>query len=218
MAVGGLVALQHVPASPPASAEAITVSSGRSAAPALGRLVVFGHSMPAGSGASDPSLGYAVLTAQALDLPLANYADGGTGAANATKTMEAAPPVGPRDAVVLHTGLNDIFRRGDDAVARGRQAIRHFLQGTEDAGRRVVVLECQMRSWRFTPPERNLQAAYVAWNDMLREEAAASSDVEVLSTCEAWRARRYIDYRRYHPNDEGHALLAAQLTDLLSRP
>lgn len=221
--VGAATAVaRHAPPTEPAAAgQAMTVASNRvqasePAASGVTRLVVYGHSMPAGGGASEPSRKYAVLAADALGLDLVDRAIPGSGAANATKTMEAAPPAGPLDAVVLHTGMNDIFRRGVDAVARGRQAIRHFLAGTADAGRRVVVLECQPISWRDTPPHRNLQPAYDAWNAMLREEAAARPDVAVLDTCERWDARRFEDAGRYHPNDDGHAQIARGLVALLA--
>jgi lysophospholipase L1-like esterase len=173
--------------------------------------------MPKGGGASDPSDGYVVLTADALGLKLVNRAEGGSGAANATKTMEAARPAGRRDAVVLHTGMNDIFRRGADAVTRGRLAIRHFLEGTEDAGLRVVVLECQPASWSYTPPGRNLQSAYEAWNDMLRDEVSAAHQVRLLDTCESWDPQQFTSAKRYHPDDEGHARMAADLAALLAR-
>ena len=219
--VGGSVVLSQIASPPSGATAAVTVSSDESPAPQLSvpgieRLVVYGHSMPAGGGASDPSKGYAVLAAEALGLELVNHAVGGTGAANATKIMEAAPPAGPQDAVVLHTGMNDIFRRGDAAVARGRQAIRHFLAGTADAGRRVIVLECQPGSWQYTPPGRDLQSAYEAWNDMLREESAAWPDVDLLDVCEKWDPRRFTNVRRYHPNDVGHARMAAELAATLA--
>jgi lysophospholipase L1-like esterase len=221
--VGAATAVAHhaPPGAPAVAGEAMAVSANRTQASALAaagvtRLVVYGHSMPAGGGASDPSRKYAVLTADALGLRLVDRAVGGTGAANATKTMQAARPAGPHDAVVLHTGMNDIFRRGVDAVAHGRQAVRHFLAGTADAGRRVVVLECQPISWQDTPPHRNLQPAYEAWNAMLREEAAAWRDVAVLDTCERWDARRFEDPGKYHPNDDGHARIARALAALLA--
>ena len=219
--VGALVVLRGATASPSAADQAVTVSSGQQSGPQLfvpgiKRLVVYGHSMPAGGGASDPSKAYPVLAAKELGLQLVNHAVGGTSAANATKTMEASPPAGPHDAVVLHTGMNDIFRRGNKAVGRGRQAVRHFLQGTADAGRRVIVLECQPASWKATPPGRNLQSAYVAWNDMLRQEAARWPDVRLLDTCEIWNPRMFTNAERYHPNDAGHARLASDLAALLA--
>ena len=223
--VGVLLALRQTTSAGSAAGEtAVIVSSGRSAAaatealtvPGIERLVVYGHSMPEGGGASDPSLGYSFLAAELLGLPLVNHAEGGSGAANATLTMESQPAAGPEDAVVLHTGMNDIFRRNEAAVGRGRQAVRSFLDGTSDAGRRVVVLECQPGSWADTPPGRNLQSAYDAWNDMLREEAALASDVEVLDICEIWNPRRFTSVEKYHPNDEGHARMAAELAELLA--
>ena len=227
LVAGGLLAFRlTAPTSSAARATgAVTVASDKSAdklaavelsVPGIERLVVYGHSMPEGGGASEPSRSYAVLTAEALGVELVNRAVGGSGAANATKTMQAARPAGPNDAVVLHTGMNDIFRRGDAAVGRGRQAILSFLAGTADAGRRVIVLECQPGSWKYTPKGRNLQTAYDAWNDMLREEAAGSQDVRVLDTCAAWNPRRFTSLEKYHPNDEGHARMADELAALLA--
>ncbi len=222
---GSLLALRHA-TSPSSATAAVSGSSGDSSGdstaprlsiPGITRLVVYGHSMPLGGGASDPSLGYAVLTAEELGIKLVNRAVGASGAANATKVMEAARPAKPTDAVVLHTGMNDIFRRGAGAVGRGRQAIRKFLAGTEGAGRRVIVLECQPGSWKYTPKGINLESAYLAWNDMLREEAAAHPDVRVLDTCATWNPRRFTNVKRYHPDDAGHARMAADLAALLAR-
>lgn len=219
--VSGLITLRAATSSPSAAGDAVTVSSDRQAQeqvsmPGVKRLVVYGHSMPEGGGASNPSLAYPVLAAEQLGLQLVNRAVGGTSAANATKVMESSPPAGPHDAVVLHTGMNDIFRRGDAAVGHGRQAIRHFLEGTADAGRRVIVLECQPGAWKYTPPHRNLQTAYEAWNAMLRQEASAWPDVQLLDTCETWNPRMFTNVQRYHPNDDGHARLAADLAALLA--
>jgi lysophospholipase L1-like esterase len=221
--VGVLMVLrQTAPSTPPAGETAVTVASGRSlpvqrSVPGIENLVVYGHSMPKGGGASEPSQGYPVLAAEALGLTLINRAEGGSGAANATLTMEGERPAGSDDAVVLHTGMNDIFRRGAAAVGRGRQAISSFLEGTAEAGRRVIVLECQPGSWADTPPGHDLQAAYEAWNAMLREEVAESPDVEVMDICEIWNPRRFTNVERYHPNDDGHARMAVELTALLTR-
>lgn len=178
------------------------------------RLVVYGHSMPTGGGASDSARAYAELTAEATELQLLNRAEGGTLAVTAARTMAALPKPLPGDVVVIHTGMNDIFRRGDDAVAKGRPAVRQMLAGTSTAARRVVVLECQPFSWLDTPPQVELQGPYDAWNAMLREEAAAAG-VDVLDTCAGWNPQDYTDVPKFHPNDDGHALIAEELVALL---
>jgi lysophospholipase L1-like esterase len=185
--------------------------------PGLDRLVVYGHSMPSGGGASDAAHGYAVLTARSTGLKLINRSEGGTIASTAANTMDTFPAALPEDVVVIHTGMNDIFRQGDEAVDVGREAIQRLLEGTADADRRVVVLECQPASWLDTPPGVDLQAAYDAWNEMLTEEAAAWDDVDVLDTCATWDPEEYTDPHKYHPNDDGHALIAAELDALLRR-
>jgi lysophospholipase L1-like esterase len=184
----------------------------------LQRLVIFGHSMPEGGGASDVAHGYAELTAEATGLQLVNLSEGGTVASTAANTMASSAAVGPHDAVVIHTGMNDIFRRRDDAADLGREAIERLLAGTAEAKHRVLVLECQPDSWLDTPPAVDLQAAYDAWNQMIREEAVAWPGVELLDTCAEWDPKQFTDPPKYHPNDEGHALIAAALTALLTRP
>lgn len=178
------------------------------------RLVVYGHSMPDGRGASDLSSGYAVLTAEAAGMRLVNRADGGSSAMVAARTMAASPAVAPEDVVLIHTGVNDLFRRDDDALRPGRDAIRQVLVGTTAASRQVVVLECRPVSWQATLARRDLGSAYEAWNQMLREEAAAAG-ADVLETCAAWEPARFTDPPQFHPNDEGHALIARELTALL---
>jgi lysophospholipase L1-like esterase len=217
--VGAVLALW--PPDPPATAASQTISPpvepSTAPAPLRGfeRLVIYGHSMPVGGGASDPALGYAEVAAELAGLELVNRADGGTVASTSANTMAASPSAGPRDAVVIHTGMNDIFRRGDDAVAMGRGAIERLLAGTAGAKQRVVILECQPPSWQHTPPGRDLQNAYDAWNDMLRDEASRAGGVHVLDTCSAWVPESFTDAPKYHPNDEGHALIAEELVDLL---
>jgi lysophospholipase L1-like esterase len=221
VAAGAVLLAVRQDTSPRATAAAISAPGAGDTVPQLSvpgitRLLVYGHSMPLGGGATDPSLAYPVLAAEQLGLRLVNRAVGASGAANATKTMEAARPARSRDAVVLHTGMNDVFRRGDAAVGRGRQAVRSFLAGTEGAGLRVIVTECQPGAWEYTPKGLNLQPAYEAWNAMLREEAAASGNVGVLDTCETWNTGRFTEVERFHPNDVGHARMAAELAALLA--
>jgi lysophospholipase L1-like esterase len=219
--VGGSVALSQVDAPPSAASGAVSVTPERAelaevSVPGLKRLVVYGHSMPEGGGASDVSLSYAVLAAEATGSRLVNRAEGGASAAMSSWIMAQSRPAGPHDAVIIHTGMNDIFRRGDDAVTQGRRAVRHLLANSADAGRRVVILECQPASWMDTPPQEHLQPAYKAWNEMLLEEAARWPDVGILDTCESWDPSVYTDVPRYHPNDEGHALIAADLVAMLA--
>jgi lysophospholipase L1-like esterase len=217
--VGCFVALW--PSGPLASAASGTTRSatGPDVAPlplrGFDQLIVYGHSMPAGGGASDTDHGYAELAAEATGLELVNYAEGGSAASTAAATMAAAPVAGPRDVVVIHTGMNDIFRRGEEAVTEGRESIQQLLAGTAEAGRRVLVLECQPSSWLDTPPHRDLQAPYDAWNAMLVQEAGAWPDVDVLDTCARWEPLQFTDPPKYHPNDEGHALIAQELDTLL---
>jgi hypothetical protein len=51
---------------------------------------------------------------------------------------------------------------------------------------------------------------------MLSEEAAASPGVEILDTCQSWDPTVYTDVPHYHPNDEGHALIASEIVTALS--
>ena len=217
---GGLVLLWPPGPAPTAAGDAVRSSGGspsieQVALQRFDRLVVYGHSMPTGGGASDDDLGYTRLTAEATGLELVNHAEGHTTASTAADAMAASPSAGPRDVVLIHTGMNDIFRRGDGAATSGREAIERLLSGTAAAHRRVVVLECQPGTWERTPPARDMQPAYEAWNAMLREVVAASPGVELLDTCAEWAPERFTDMPKYHPNDEGHALLADELVALL---
>ncbi len=221
--VGCLVALRETAPAASAASGAVTVSSdsspvARVTVAGLERLVVYGHSMPAGGGASRASLSYATRAAEESGLVLVNRAVGGSSAAAAARSMAAARPATWRDAVVIHTGMNDIFRHGAGAVRHGRESIRQLLEGTSEARRRTVVLECQPASWRITPPAHNLQAAYEAWNRMLRQEASRWPDVGVLDTCESWDPTQFLDRREYHPNDRGHELIADALVGALAGP
>ena len=177
--------------------------------PAPKRLVVFGHSMPAGGGASDSSLGYAQVAAEAVGLRLVNHAEGGSIASTAANTMAAASAVKETDIVLIHTGMNDILTRGTQAAEMGREAIDRLLRGTSDAQRRIVELECQPATWEHTPPyDKGSQRAYDEWNAMLRDEAADWVNVTVLDTCATWKPATLVDSTRYHPNDRGHEIIA----------
>ena len=199
---------------------ALSAHPARSQAPAPGveRLVVYGHSIPAGRGASDEQLkGYAALAAEATGLELVNWAEGRTVAEAALRAVTASEPTGPGDAVVIHTGLNDIFRWGHDAVAKGRNTIRAILQRTAAAGRRVLVLDCQPAAWPDKAPGEDVQTAYEEWNSMMRDEAEIWPDVDVLETCETWDTQRFTDDSGFHPNDLGHKRLAKRLVDVLTK-
>lgn len=221
---GTLLALWPSLSSPTAASDILGPSDQRADAARvtrdIDRLVVYGHSMPTGGGASDGTLAYPQVAAEAAGLQLLNRAEGGTSAENAADVMEsfAGAGAGPRDAVVIHTGMNDILRRGDNAAANGRAAIERLLSGTASAQRRVLVLECQPPSWEDTPVHEDLQPAYDAWNEMLREEAAAAGGVDVLDTCAVWNPEDYVDAPKFHPNDLGHATIAEALVALLSNP
>jgi lysophospholipase L1-like esterase len=186
--------------------------------PGIGRLVVYGHSIPAGRGASDEQeKGYPPLAAETTGLELVNWAEGRTVAAAALRAATASDSTGPGDAVVIHTGLNDIFRWGHDAVRRGRETIREILRRTSAAGRRVLVLDCQPAAWPEKAPGDDVQTAYEEWNSMLLDEAATWPDVEVLETCQTWDTQRFTDDSGFHPNDEGHKRLAKRLVDVLTK-
>jgi lysophospholipase L1-like esterase len=186
--------------------------------PGIGRLVVYGHSIPAGRGASDEQeKGYPTLAAETTGLELVNWAEGRTVAAAALRAATASDSTGPGDAVVIHTGLNDIFRWGHDAVRRGRETIREILRRTSAAGRRVLVLDCQPAAWPEKAPGDDVQTAYEEWNSMLLDEAATWPDVEVLETCQTWDTQRFTDDSGFHPNDEGHKRLAKRLVDVLTK-
>lgn len=188
------------------------------AVPGIERLVVYGHSIPAGRGASDEQQkGYPTLAAETTGLELVNWAEGRTVAAAALRAVSASDPPGPGDAVVIHTGLNDIFRWGHDAAAKGRETIRGILRRTSAAGRRVLVLDCQPADWPDKAPGEDVQTAYGEWNDMLRDEAATWPDVQVLETCETWDTQRFTDHSGFHPNDKGHKRLAKRLVDVLTK-
>lgn len=189
----------------------------RASVPGIDRLVVYGHSIPAGRGASDEQQkGYATVAAEKTGLELVNRAAGRTVAEAALRAVTASESTGPADAVVIHTGLNDIFRWGHDAVAGGRETIRRILRRTSAAGRRVLVLDCQPAAWPDKAPGQDVQAAYEEWNSMLREEAATWPDVDVLETCETWDTQRFTDDSGFHPNDKGHKRLAKRLFDVLT--
>lgn len=181
----------------------------------LDRLLVYGHSMPAGGGASDERLGYAEVAEDLTGLVLDNRSVGGASASMVANALAEYPAARPRDAVVIHVGMNDVFRQRENAVEAGRGAVQRLLYWTAAAKRRVLVLECQPSDWMDTPPRVDLQVAYDAWNTMLREEAAGQPGVDVLDTCESWDPLAYTDPPQYHPNDEGHALIAAELDALL---
>lgn len=181
----------------------------------LRRLVVYGHSMPAGNGASDPSLGYVSLTAEATGMHLVDNSEGRATASVTAESAAVGPGVRRGDVAVIHTGVNDLFRRDENAVVAGREAVRALLTGTAAATRQVVILECQPVSWEDTLAGRELQPALELWNEMLREEAA-SAGAEALDTCATWDPQVFTDPPQFHPNDDGHALIAEELVATLT--
>lgn len=182
----------------------------------IDRMVVYGHSMPTGGGASDASLGYAEVAAEESGLQLLNRADGKTLAGMAARAMGTFFAARPSDVVVIHTGMNDIIRRGDDAAAMGRDAIERMLSRSADAALVVLLLECRPPSWEGTPTGRDREVARELWNDMLVDEAAAAGGVVVIDSCATWDPELNVDPGEYHPNDAGHVLIAEALVASLA--
>lgn len=181
------------------------------------RLLVLGDELAAGEGASGPSKGFARLLADQLDAPYTIDAEPDTGYVARggelgtdlsfparVKTLVGRDGPAP-DLVVVEGGHEDYAAEPGELQAAVGQVVRRLQKAYPDA---QVVL---MGSTRAFPESEVLEPLHAT----LREAAEEAGVPFVDPVAEGWinadNTGRVISGDLFHPNDEGHALLAERL-------
>jgi len=181
----------------------------------MGNLTAYGHSWVAGEAASHESRGFVAVAASDLGLAAMNLGVGGSSSVETAHLLQRTPPPAS-DLNVVMTGLNDARRYGDSAealvaYAMAMESIFAALGRATPAARVIAVEQPPLLDYSLYPPhDRGSNDILVAYNDRLRSVASGIPYV-VLATVPDWDAPMMLDADTVHPNDLGHAALAAAL-------
>ncbi|SDJ01137.1 Lysophospholipase L1 [Frankineae bacterium MT45] len=188
------------------------------------RLVAFGHSYVVGVGASSLSRSWPVIAAAGACRALVNYAHSGDRVAQTEAIVDQqAPTLLPSDVVAIQIGINDVRSTGPDpvAVADYQARLGSILRTLK--GHRVLLVEADplpvtptMAAWANGSP-----ATLASYNKAM-EAAAAQADtspaaqVTLVRAPASWNPAADIAADQLHPNDAGHALIAASVDHALN--
>jgi lysophospholipase L1-like esterase len=179
--------------------------------PAGPALFVYGHSMAADTAVPAP---WSHFVAAELGLPLVNRAMGGDIARQtALRAGVHRGRPGTGDLVLVHTGLNDVMRYGNDPAlpARYGATLRTIADRLGSAGATVHVLAdvVQLR-WDHHPPMDNGSAEA---NAAIRAEALALPGA--IDLLPGWDPATMVLPDGIHPNEAGQAQLTRVILDAL---
>jgi lysophospholipase L1-like esterase len=177
------------------------------------RLVLYGHSWVAGEAATRPERRFSEVTAASLGMTPVNLGVGGS------STIDTASHVSrhstPRaDAYLLLAGLNDARLNGCDPAALDAYstALETIVTACEAVSPNAVVLlvaQPPLLDYSGYPPHnRGSDSALAAYNQRLRVVADRHPQA-VMVHVDRWEPTTMLDDDAVHPNDAGHAVLAA---------
>jgi lysophospholipase L1-like esterase len=185
-----------------------------------GDLVMLGDSIAAGVGASDPEQALLPWLDQSLrGRTHHNFAFGGAKVSDVlNQQVSQAEQVGPGKVYVI-VGANDVT--GFTSASAFRDQYRRMLQRLQETGARLVVAnipalaETPVVPGELKPLARERTAEL---NKIIAEEAAAVGaelfDFHSLSQRHLVGKDEVLAEDRYHPNEEGYALIVQGLRDL----
>lgn len=218
--VGGIMYAAISNRTPPAAspraavtAPTQTAPSSPRAAPRPSRVVAFGHSMPAGRGATDPDRSYVALVGADLNAPVENDAVSGAEMTDTLAVITRKPIPAPTELVIVHVGINDIDSRGRNTslASDGQTVLPKMLDRLTAQGARVAVLsECRPVNWtsRLPPFDLGGPEAFGTWNRVVTAVTAKYPRATLITACTNWDPKANVDSSGYNPNDAGHALIA----------
>lgn len=181
------------------------------------RLLVVGDELAGGEGASSPAQGFARLLADRLDAPYSVDAEPDTGyvargdepgtdlsfPARVKRLVERGGPA--PDLVVVEGGHEDYAAAPGELRAAVGQVVRRLEKAYPDA---QVVL---MGSTRAFPESEVLEPLHRTLAEGAEEAGVPFVDPVADGWIDADNTARLISGDLFHPNDEGHALLAERL-------
>ena len=183
------------------------------AATAASRLALYGHSWVAGEAASRPERGLGDLVGAHLGMTPINLGVGGS------TTLETAALVSRHgivraEAFLILTGLNDARLHGTDPAALDAytSALETVVTACQAAGPDTVVLLIEQPPLLdysgYPPHDQGSLSALDAYNRRMALVADRHWQA-VLVHVDGWDPATMLDDDTVHPNDRGHATLAA---------
>ena len=179
----------------------------------MANLEAYGHSWVAGEAATHESLGFVARVAQALGLTMINRGVGGSHGPDTAALVSVQPP-GPADVYLVLTGLNDARRFGVtggvvDAYTTALETIFEVLGRASPDALTITLEQPHLIDYSFHEPHnQGSNESIDVFNGRLREVAGRFPRVRVAEVAD-WDATTMLDDDTVHPNDAGHAALAA---------
>ena len=191
------------------------------AAAAAPKVAFMGDSYTAGTGSTSPANRWTTKTASALGWEELNFGQGGSGFTGgggpgtdgkerlSYPDMIPAVAAAKPDMVVIATAGND-FNRGPSAFEPAAAAFFPALRAALPDAKIVVV----STFWRGPGAHKDLAAL----NDSLRSGAAAVNGtyLDLGDAFQAAQGKGWLASDQIHPNDAGHAELAAEVAKAFS--
>jgi lysophospholipase L1-like esterase len=180
---------------------------------AVPRLVGYGHSWVAGEGASRPECGLTELAAALLGMSPVNRGVGGSSALDTAALIRREGAV-RADVYLVLMGLNDARLHGRDrqALEAYTSALETVLAACEAAAPAAAVLLIAqpplLEYGGYPPHDQGSTAAVEEYNHRM-EQVAERHPQAVLVHVDLWDATTMLHDDAVHPNDRGHATLAA---------
>lgn len=185
-------------------------------------LVAYGHSWIDGDGASGPERNLVSLAAARLGLAAVNRGVGGSRSGETAALVDADPPPPAARAVLLMTGLNDSRFSGtaEAALAAYAEALDVILTAVRHAAPLAAVVAVEQPHLvdysLHSPYDNGSDAVLDAYNGVLRRIAATHHGVDVVRVL-GWDPLTMLSEDTVHPNDLGHAEIAAAVAEHLGR-
>jgi lysophospholipase L1-like esterase len=178
-----------------------------------GRLTAYGHSWVGGAGATREDRGFVEVAARGLGMRPDNRGVGGSLSTDTSDglTREPAPA---SECYVVMTGLNDarLYGLGHGAIeayAAALESIFVALASATSGASTIAVEQPPLLDYSgYEPHNRGSNDVLDAYNRQLREVASRFPAVH-LATVTGWDATTMLDEDNVHPNDRGHAAVAA---------
>lgn len=180
---------------------------------AMSRLALYGHSWVAGEAASRPQHRLSDLVAVGLGMTPVNLGVGGSSTVE-TAALVSRHGVVPAEAYLVLSGLNDARLHGTDPAALDAysSALETVVTACEAAAPDAVVLLVEqpplLDYGGYPPHDKGSPSAVDAYNRRMAR-AADRHRQAVQVHVGRWDATTMLDDDTVHPNDLGHATIAA---------
>lgn len=191
------------------------------------RIAALGDSLALGTGAVRADGGfifrtYRAILAQRPGSRIDTFAIGGSTAADVLRLQAGRLRNDEAGVVIVCAGANDVVR--DTPAAAFRHAYVTLLARIGQVAPRARIVCCGVPDLGVSPifgSERAAVAARSARDDRIvraAARAARASFVDLYAVTHGQRnAARFLSHDRFHPSDDGYALLAAALRPVVER-